>query len=328
MLSPRAADGVTKLVFEDTIRDHGAGSEVERRLTVRAHEDYGLATPVDEEVLLGLLALTKQKNNLAAPRVAFTRYELVRLLGWPLNGPSYERLVGSLKRWANLSLDYENAWWDNDQKQWADVTFHVLNTVVINKPVRGTQAGAVQVEWNEVVFKSFRAGYLKTIDLAFYRTLGSAVSRRLYRFLDKHFYHRARHEYDLLTLAFEKVGLSRGYEPWKVKQKLAPAIDELVDRGYLERLGREDRYLPVGKGHWRVVFRKASGAALPPAAEVPAQPVPPLAGLLAGRGVSAKTRGRWPRSTRRGASNSRSRRSTGSSPGRTGGCRRARPGTW
>lgn len=277
------------MVFEDTIRDHGAGSEVERRLTVRAHEDYGLATPVDEEVLLGLLAITKQKNDLAAPRVAFTRYELVRLLGWPLNGPSYERLVGSLKRWANLSLDYENAWWDNDQKQWADVTFHVLNTVVINKPVRGTQAGAVQVEWNEVVFKSFLAGYLKTIDLAFYRTLGSAVSRRLYRFLDKHFYHRARLEYDLLTLAFEKVGLSREYEPWKVKQKLAPAIDELVERGYLERLGREDRYLPVGKGRWRVVFRKAPEAALPPAAEVPAHPVPPLVGLLAGRGVSAKT---------------------------------------
>lgn len=291
MLSARASDGVSKLVFEDTMRDHGAGATVTRRLTVRAHEDYGLATPVDEEVLLGLVALTKAKNNLAAPRVTFTRYELVQLLGWQLNGGSYERLVGSLKRWANLSLDYENAWWDNENKSWADVAFHVLNTVVINKPARGTHAGLVHVEWNEVVFKSFQAGYLKQIDLAFYRGLESAVSRRLYRFLDKHFYHRARLEYDLLTLAFEKVGLSRDYEPWKVKQKLAPAIAELEARGYLQRLSPKERYLAAGKGKWRAVFERArQRATLPPAAEelpVPATPQPVV--KLTDRGVSEKT---------------------------------------
>ncbi len=291
VLSARAADDATKLVFEDTIRDHGAGAAVTRRLTVRAHDDYGLATPVDEEVLLGLMALTKAKNNLAEPRVTFTRYELVQLLGWQLNGGSYDRLAGSLKRWAHLSLDYENAWWDNETKVWADVAFHVFNTVVINKPTRGTHAGLVHVEWNEVVFKSFQAGYLKQIDLSFYRGLESAVSKRLYRFLDKHFYLRPRLEYDLLTLAFEKVGLSRDYEPWKVKQKLAPAIAELEGRGYLKKVGPEERYRAAGKGRWRIVFERVVAALAPPAAAGEGQPAdrPPLVAELTARGVSAKT---------------------------------------
>lgn len=291
VLSARGSDGVTKLVFEDTIRDYGAGGAVTRRLTVRAHDDYGLATPLDEEVLLGLLALTKAKNNLEAPRVTFTRYELVQLLGWQLNGGSYERLVDSLKRWANLSLDYENAWWDNESKSWADVVFHVFNTVVINKPLRGTHAGLVHVEWNEVVFKSFQAGYLKQIDLSFYRGLESAVSKRLYRFLDKHFYHRPRLEYDMLTLAFEKVGMSRDYEPWKVKQKLAPAIAELEERGYLKRLGLKERYLAAGKGQWRIVFERAASTPTPVLTphEDTQDVEPPLVTELTARGVSAKT---------------------------------------
>ena len=289
VLSPRAPQTQTKLVFEDSIWDQGAGVEVTRKLTVRSTEDYGLATPIDEEVMLGLLALTKGKNNFTESKVTFTRYEMVQLLGWPLKGGSYDRLVDSLKRWASLSLDYENAWWDNERKEWADVSFHVLNTVVINKPRQGVKGGLVQVEWNEVAFKSFQDGYLKQIDLAFYRGLNLAVSKRLYRFLDKHFYNRKRLEYDLLTLAFEKVGLSRDYEPWKVKQKLAPAIAELEEKGYLEVLGPKVRYIPEGKGKWRVVFLRKYKAIDVKPVEALAAVESPLVGLLTARGVSAKT---------------------------------------
>lgn len=289
VLSPRSPQAQTKLVFEDTIWDQGASVEVTRKLTVRSTEDYGLATPIDEEVLLGLMAITKAHNDFTEPKVTFTRYELVQLLGWPMKGGSYERLVDSLKRWASLSLDYENAWWDNERKEWADVSFHVLNTVVINKPRDGARGGQVLIEWNEVAFKSFQDGYLKQIDLGFYRGLDLAVSKRLYRFLDKHFYNRKRLEYDLLTLAFEKVGLSRDYEPWKVKQKLAPAISELEKKGYLEALGPKGRYIAGGKGKWKVVFTRKHKARETRVVETTAAIEPPLVGLLTARGVSAKT---------------------------------------
>ena len=114
-------------------------------------------------------------------------------------GRSYQRLVDSLNRWAGVFLQYKNGWWDNERKAWLDVSFHVLDTVIVTKPRKDENGGLVQVQWNSVTFKSFQANYLKQLDLAFYQSLGSAVSKRLFRYLDKHFYHRARLEYDLLT---------------------------------------------------------------------------------------------------------------------------------
>ena len=204
-------------------------------------------------------------------------------------GRSYQRLVDSLNRWAGVFLQYKNGWWDNERKAWLDVSFHVLDTVIVTKPRKDENGGLVQVQWNSVTFKSFQANYLKQLDLAFYQSLGSAVSKRLFRYLDKHFYHRARLEYDLLTLAFEHVGLSRQYEPWKVKQKLAPAIAELEERGYLAKLGPKDRYLAAGKGKWKVVFNKATTAIAAPVTEKPDANVPPLATVLTDLGVSAKS---------------------------------------
>ncbi|BBO33411.1 hypothetical protein PLANPX_3023 [Lacipirellula parvula] len=46
--------------------------------------------------------------------------------------------------------------------------------------------------WNEVVFRSFKSGYLKAVDLVLFRQLHRAAAKRMYRFLDKRFYHKSR----------------------------------------------------------------------------------------------------------------------------------------
>src|SRR5206468_3897092 len=63
--------------------------------------------------------------------------------------------------------------------------------------------------WNEAIFRSFRAGNLKSIDFEFFTRLESSVAKRLYRFLDKRLFRGKRCEFDLKRLAWEKVGLSR-----------------------------------------------------------------------------------------------------------------------
>jgi hypothetical protein len=108
--------------------------------------------------------------------------------------------------------------------------------------------------WNEVVFNSFRVGYLKQIDFEFYKELESAVSKRMYRFLDKRFYHRQRLEFDLRTFACEHVGLSKNYHNGELKRVLSPAIAELETRGFLKRMTTEDRFQRKAKGEWAVVF--------------------------------------------------------------------------
>ena len=77
---------------------------------------------------------------------------------------------------------------------------------------------------------------IKIFKNRFYFRLKSAVSRRLYRYLDKHFYYRSSFETNLLTLAFEKIGVSRSYKyVSSVKQQVEPALEELVAMGFLSK---------------------------------------------------------------------------------------------
>src|SRR3954454_6886480 len=81
LLADRAPQGQKTLVFRDG----------EQTLTVTGSDAYGLPTAVDADVIVALIQLTKQANNFTDPTVAFTRYGLLRLLGWRDHGESYRR---------------------------------------------------------------------------------------------------------------------------------------------------------------------------------------------------------------------------------------------
>ncbi len=194
-LADRVPQGCKTLVFEDRIFDSGQRQLVTRRLTISASDKFGLPTALDDEVILGLVQLSKA-DDFANRQVQFSRYELVHLLGWREEGKSYARLEESLKRWLGVTLYYEKAWRDNSNKRWVDAHFHLLdNLILFHRSKRGERSAPGEGDkslssftWNEIVFRSFQAGNLKSIDLEFYKSLKSAVAKRIYRFLDKHFY--------------------------------------------------------------------------------------------------------------------------------------------
>jgi plasmid replication initiation protein len=97
-ISHRVPRGCKTLVFEDRIRDRGRGQTITRRLTVTASDQFGLPTALDDDVIVGLIQLTKAANGFTSRTVAFSRNSLIRLLGWPDNGQSYGRVHESLRR--------------------------------------------------------------------------------------------------------------------------------------------------------------------------------------------------------------------------------------
>jgi hypothetical protein len=115
--------------------------------------------------------------------------------------------------------------------------------------------------WNEIVFQSFQCGNLKEIDLDVYRQLKSAISKRMYRFLDKRFYQRANLDFDLSAFAFEHIGISRSSSLSEVKRALTRPIQELEAIGFIKVLPREERFLRQGRGLWRVVFQRGASEA-------------------------------------------------------------------
>ena len=273
---------------------------------------HGLPTSLDDEVLVGLIQITKRRSNFTDPRVQFSRYELIELLGWPQSGQSYRRIEEALHRWVGVLLMYENAWWDNAAKSWVDENFHVLDNVTLydrerrrpssrSKSAKGDhRAGHSRADkphaplplssfkWNEVIFQSFQSGNLKQLDLEFYLRLRLPTTKRMFRFLDKRFYRRSRLDFDLRTLACEHIGMSRSYAPTELKRRLKPALEELEQLGFLEPLSAEERYSYVSRGTWRIILIRGQKAEVD-GGSAGTQDTSELVEALKARGVTTKT---------------------------------------
>ncbi len=269
VLSSRVGNGVKTIYFEDRIWDKRRGDWVPRRLTISASDRYGLPTALDDEVVLGLIQLTRE-NDFEHREVFFSRYRLLRLLGWRNEGKSYTRLETSLKRWLGVTFYYDNAWWDRASQAWVAESFHLLEHLSLLDSAQragGKTRGELPLSmfvWNEAVFRSFKAGYLKQIDMQLFRQLRSPITKRLYRLLDKRFYHKTRWAFDLRELACEHVGLSRSYDTGQLKRKLKPAIRELESAGFLQPIPDAVRFGRIGDGKWQVEFTRGKGGKAAP----------------------------------------------------------------
>ncbi|MDG3008114.1 replication initiator protein A [Paludisphaera mucosa] len=304
-LTDRVPDGQTTLVFEDRLELRDSPPII-RRLTIMGTHKHGLPTSLDDEVLVGLIQVTKRRSNFTDARVPFSRYELIELLGWPQSGQSYRRIEEALHRWVGVVLMYENAWWDNTAKSWVDEQFHVLDNVTLYDRERWRKSSArakvgkggaraekpplplSSFKWNEVMFQSFQSGNLKQLDLELYLKLRLPTTKRMYRFLDKRFYRRTRLDFDLRTLACEHIGLSRSYAPTELKRRLKPALEELEQLGFLEVLTPEERYSYVKRGTWRIILIRGRRGGLPGADEELDREPSELVDALRSRGVTAK----------------------------------------
>ena len=276
-LADRVSPGCKTMVFKD---QHGT-------LTVSGSDAYGLPTAPDSDVIVGLIQLTKLRNDFTDPAVEFSRYELLKLLGWPDRGQYYQRLNESLHRWVGVTLKYDGCWWDNKRKRRVSASFHILEEVVL--PDEDDPGITSSFTWGKKFFKSCRDGNLKRLDLDTYFALKSALSKQLYRFLDKRFYLRPDWTFDLPELAFERIGLSRKYAPRNIKQELNRALKELEGIDFLEPMAPADRYTKTGRGQWniRLVRKLPAPVEAKPAKAKPPEPEPTgLERELVERGVT------------------------------------------
>jgi hypothetical protein len=240
VLSKRADPSVKTLEFSDSVKGKN-GDVINRKWIITGADKFGLPTSSDDEVLLGLLKLTAD-DGLRSQKVYFTRYELLRILRWTTEGRSYSRLQNALDRLSGVRIKATNAFYDNETKLHSTRNFGILDAYEIND---GRDTRPSFFTWSEVLFKSFQVGFIKKLDLDFYLDLQSAVSKRLYRYLDKHFWYRSRMQVNLFVLAHEKIGISRNYMyASSLRQQLEPALEELRDKGLLA----EFEFIGKGKG--------------------------------------------------------------------------------
>ena len=174
-------------------------------------------------------------NGFRERKIYFTRYELLKILRWTTEGRSYTRLQNAFDRLSGVRIKATNAFYDNDSKAHSTRNFGIVDAYEINHGGETNSKPSFFI-WSEVLFKSFQVGFIKKLDLDFYLNLKSAISKRLYRYLDKHFWYKSRLEINLFVLAHEKIGISRNYKfASSIRQQLDPAVRELVSAGFISR---------------------------------------------------------------------------------------------
>lgn len=229
VLSKRSDPNLKTLEFKDSIRGKN-GELINRSWIITGADKFGLPTSSDDEVLLGLLKLTADEG-LSSRKVYFTRYELLRILRWSTEGRSYMRLQNALDRLSGVRIKASNAFYDNQAKLHSTKNFGIVDEYEIND---GRNTRPSFFVWSDVLFNSFQGGFIKKLDLDFYLDLTSAVSKRLFRYLDKHFWYKSRVQMNLFTLAHEKIGVSRNFAyASSIKQQLEPALSELKEKGLI-----------------------------------------------------------------------------------------------
>jgi len=123
-LTRRLPRGVSKhsIQYSDYINGP-KGEYVERKWTIASTAEHGLGGPTSVGVLFELLQIWKEQNFEKNRIYIGSYYNLIRRLGWPLNGNSYKQVKKDLESLYGLEVIAENAFYDKEQNKYVNYKF-------------------------------------------------------------------------------------------------------------------------------------------------------------------------------------------------------------
>lgn len=234
-------------IFYDWPRTLPDGRTVTASWRVETPAVYGLPGPEEELLYLVLLQLTREAAEKAGtPRewpliVTFSRFDVLRRMGWTDSAPRYAALSMAFARLNSVSITAKHAFFDaRTRAPMAEVGFSILNEYSLSDETRGRKAQShlplSHFEWNTTLHTSFLAGNVRSLALDFAISLEHPTTRRLFRLLEM-LRHAQKPPRPSIQIGLEKLRYRLGMAPYrfpsKIKEKLVGAHQELLQRGYL-----------------------------------------------------------------------------------------------
>jgi hypothetical protein len=200
---------------------------------VETPDSKGLPTNLAGDVLVALMKLTAEQSNFRDAAINTSRYELLKLMRWHINGHYYKRLRDILSQFTYMAVS-TNALWDPRRQCYYEGDFNILDSWRLEESESNDPKSPLIVRWGQETLNIFRLGYMKHLDTDVYYRLPNPTTKRIYRWLDKHLSLHPVVEIDVLRFAHKVLGYGVSYTyPSQVTPKLAPKFDILTEMGFV-----------------------------------------------------------------------------------------------
>ena len=249
-------------------RQLASGKRVNASWEVQGGGRLGLPGPAEELLYLVLMQLTRESAELGEDwpeTVHFSRVDVLQRMGWSRTPKFYATLRDAFARLQAVSIQADHSFWNAKAKvPYESIGFAIIDDYAIaaepagRKGIQHTTLPLSWFRWNKTLHSSFLAGNVRSLALDFAVSLEHPTTRRLFRLLDmmRNAQTPARREFAMgLFKLRDRLGMSNYKFPSKIKEKLAAAHDELIERKYLEQV----EYSKAKDGSPLVIYRFTDG---------------------------------------------------------------------
>lgn len=223
----------TRLQIEWRGRGRTRGDPRDFYIEVETPESKGLPNNLADDVFVALLKMTVD-DGFSGPTIRTSRYALINLMKWHVNGAYYDRLTRILSQFVHMTVS-TNALWDPNRQKYFEGEFNILDSWKVEDSLEADPESPLVIRWGAEVYEIFSRNYMKQLDTELYYSLSNSTTKRIFRWLDKHLGLYPVVEIDVLRFAHKVLGYGVSYRyPSKVVDKLEPKFDTLREIGFCE----------------------------------------------------------------------------------------------
>ncbi|UQN10239.1 replication initiator protein A [Deinococcus sp. QL22] len=222
-------------------------------ISCQMNNGYTVPHGVDNDVIAAFITLFTEQGMPESGAVISTGYRLLSLVGLSDGGQNYKILAESLLRMQNAKYKITQGWFNPNQKKrgrGGEVTFHLLADVGKAGLLDGDSVildgdTQIRIQLPYTLIDTIRSGYTRSFDIELYQSLGSILSRSLYRILEEvRNFEDMKQPVQAVKLPIYSWAEFLGYENMNVagiKRNLSKAHDDLKARGFLKEVVYEGR---------------------------------------------------------------------------------------
>ena len=232
ILSKRPNKDIKAIVYEDTIigKDH---LPVIRKWKVVPDAEHGFGTASTFETLYDLFQIWKESNFTDQSIQFGSIYNLIKKRGQSIGRQQYNQIIRDLNCLVGIRITAKNAFWDNTQQAYVDMTFHLFDQLDLYKDKPNGQATLplTRIKASDVLYGSIKKNSLLTADFdsQFFHSL-TPIEQRIALYLSKVLKTKKSYSREMLKLA-EQIPIHSQLTK-HIKQEFKKACNGLISKGF------------------------------------------------------------------------------------------------